>query len=210
MPLLYQQNINEHVKWALWQMDEPESFFILDGYDANHIGHAHKRKQHLAGRYVMKFLMPDLNVNDIIVPPNRKPYFSKHTGVDFSVSHSNQMVGVLIGQQHHVGMDIEFPGQKVISVKDKFMTKEEFIVFHGDSVSDQEKATICWTIKESAYKLIGKMGVDFKRDLQIKEVMTTGEGWTSRLKYSGLPDDLLTANGFCIEGAHVCLMMKKN
>jgi hypothetical protein len=44
MPLLYQQNINEHIIWALWRMDEPIDFFALEGYEASRISHPKKRK----------------------------------------------------------------------------------------------------------------------------------------------------------------------
>ena len=53
MPLVYQQNINEATKMAVWHISEREDFFLKKVTLSNNITHPHKRLQHLAGRYLL-------------------------------------------------------------------------------------------------------------------------------------------------------------
>jgi phosphopantetheinyl transferase len=206
MPLLYQQNINEHIIWALWRVDEPVDFFALEGYEANRISHPQKRKQHLAGRYVLKMLLPDLDLKTISVAENKKP-FIMGSEIDFSITHSDNLVGVIVGRGTRVGMDIEFANQRVLDLSHKFMTTADFSTFYNDDFSDQEKATIAWTMKESAFKLNGIPGVDFKGDLRLIAVEKKQDGWDAKLQsiVNGESNTMI-ANGMKIDGYQICLM----
>jgi phosphopantetheinyl transferase len=206
MPLLYQQNINEHIIWALWRMDEPIDFFALEGYEASRISHPQKRKQHLAGRYVLKMLLPDLDVKTISVAENKKPFITG-SGIDFSITHSDNLVGVIVGRGRRVGMDIEFANQRVLDLSHKFMTTADFSTFYNDDFSDQEKATIAWTMKESAFKLNGIPGVDFKGDLRLIAVEKKEDGWHAKLQsiVNGESNTMI-ANGMEMDGYQICLM----
>jgi phosphopantetheinyl transferase len=206
MPLLYQQNINEHIIWALWRMDEPVDFFAMEGYEASRISHPQKRKQHLAGRYVLKMLLPDLDLKTISVAENKKP-FIMGSEIDFSITHSDNLVGVIVGIGRRVGMDIEFANQRVLDLSHKFMTTADFSTFYNDDFSDQEKATIAWTMKESAFKLNGIPGVDFKRDLRLIAVEKKEDGWHAKLQsiVNGESNTMI-ANGMKIDGYQICLM----
>lgn len=209
MPLLYQQNINEQVKMALWRISEPEAFFQKSGFQANHINHPEKRVQHLAGRFLLKMMLPELAPDSIVVPENRKPYLSTDADMDFSISHANDMVGVIIGKKHKVGMDIEWQGIKVLAVKHKFMNEDDERSFDADEFSEMEKATICWTIKESAFKMMDKRGVDFKRDFVLKKVMKENEGWVATLCNPGFHESELLAKGMVVDRFQICMMANK-
>ena len=206
MPLLYQQNINEHIIWALWRMDEPMDFFAMEGYETSKISHPQKRKQHLAGRYVLKMLLPDLDLKTISVAENKKPFITG-SEIDFSITHSDNLVGVIVGKGRRVGMDIEFANQRVLDLSQKFMTTADFSIFCKDDFSDQEKATICWTMKESAFKLNGIPGVDFKNDLRLIAVEKKEDGWHAKIQtfVCGEPNTKI-ANGMEIDGYQICLM----
>jgi phosphopantetheinyl transferase len=206
MPLLYQQNINEHINWALWRMDEPIDFFELDGYDANKISHLQKRKQHLAGRYVLKMLLPELDLKSIAIAENKKP-FIKGSQIGFSISHSENLVGVIVGLNRKVGMDIEFVNQRVLDLSHKFMTTADVSAFCNEDFADQEKATICWTIKESAFKLNGISGVDFKTDLRLIAVDKKEDGWNAKIQSTVYGEShTMNAIGMKIDGYQICLM----
>lgn len=206
MPLLYQQNINEYVIWALWRMVEPIDFFVLEGHEANQINHPQKRKQHLVGRYLLKKLLPDLDFKTISTAENKKP-FIKESQIEFSISHSDNLVGVIVGLNRRVGIDIEFTNQRVLDLSHKFMTTADFSVFCDDDFPDQEKATIGWTIKESAYKLNGILGVDFKNDLCLIAVDKKEDGWQAKIQsiVNGESNTMI-ANGINIDDYQICLM----
>jgi hypothetical protein len=58
MPLFYQQHINQSTRLAIWKIEESESFFAETVPLKRDITHPHKRLQHLAGRYLLRFLFP--------------------------------------------------------------------------------------------------------------------------------------------------------
>ena len=56
MPLFYQQNINEDAKIGVWHIAETESFFSQKFIPIVSIKNEQKRIQHLAGRFLLKFI----------------------------------------------------------------------------------------------------------------------------------------------------------
>jgi len=56
LALVYQHNINETTRLAVWHITEPESFFLKKVPLKKDVSHPHKRLQHLAGRYLLSFL----------------------------------------------------------------------------------------------------------------------------------------------------------
>jgi hypothetical protein len=87
------------------------------------------------------------------------------------------------------------------------MTTADFSTFYNDDFSDQEKATIAWTMKESAFKLNGIPGVDFKGDLRLISVEKKQEGWHAKLQsiVNGESNTMI-ANGMKMDGYQICLM----
>jgi hypothetical protein len=65
MPLFYQHNINRDTKLGIWRIDEPESFFLEKVPLKQDVSHPFKRRQHLAGRYLLSYLFPDFPVEEI-------------------------------------------------------------------------------------------------------------------------------------------------
>ena len=59
MPLFYQHNINESTKLAIWHITEEEEFFLRSVPLKRDVSHVQKRLQHLAGRYLLRELLPD-------------------------------------------------------------------------------------------------------------------------------------------------------
>ena len=65
MALFYQHNINETTKLAIWKIEEEAYFFLEQVPLQREITHPHKRLQHLAGRYLLRFLFPDFPFDEI-------------------------------------------------------------------------------------------------------------------------------------------------
>ena len=61
MPLVYQQNINEHTKIGVWHILEAEDFFLEKVKEQYKITHPQKRIQHLAGRYLLLEMANDIS-----------------------------------------------------------------------------------------------------------------------------------------------------
>ena len=72
MPLFFQQDIDDTTRLAIWKIEEEEAFFHVPLQ--REITHPHKRLQHLAGRYLLKYLFPDFPTELIRIADTRKPF----------------------------------------------------------------------------------------------------------------------------------------
>ena len=205
MPLLYQQNINEQINLAIWKMEEEEDFFVLEGYHALFIKHDEKRKQHLAGRFLLRTMMPGLNMENVELDKNGKP-FIKGSKADFSISHSGDLVTVLVAMERRVGVDVEEINDRILRVQHKFMSEKDEEAFQSTAFTNTERATICWTVKEAVYKLHGKSGVDFKRDIRLKKISKTQEGWEGEFEFGQEESSILICKGFKKNNAFVSVV----
>src|SRR5687768_8575518 len=112
MPLFFQQVIDEYTKLALWKIEEEEGFFSQHVPLQRSITHPHKRLQHLAGRYLLKYLFPDFPIALIQIADTRKPYL-KEEDYHFSISHCGDYAGVIVSKNRKVGIDIELVTPKI-------------------------------------------------------------------------------------------------
>ncbi len=76
MPLFYQHNINQDTKLGIWHIEEPESFFLEKVPLKRDVTHPFKRRQHLAGRYLLSYLFPDFPVEEIRIADTRQPFLA--------------------------------------------------------------------------------------------------------------------------------------
>ncbi len=175
MPLVYQQNINESSKIAVWHINENADFFLKTVPLQKEISHPHKRLQHLAGRYLLKELYPAFPLELIQIAETRKPFLETET-FHFSISHCGDYAAALVSKTHRVGVDIESVREKIARIVPKFISEKELNIL--PIMGNDKLATLCWSAKESIYKWQGKFGVDFKRDIRIEQIVgddNTGE-----------------------------------
>ena len=121
MPLFFQHIINETTRLGIWKIDEPELFFLEQVPLQRAITHPHKRLQHLAGRYLLKYFFPDFPYHEIAIADTRKPYLP-YEQYHFSISHCGDYAAAIISSTHRVGIDIEIPSEKVERIKHKFLS----------------------------------------------------------------------------------------
>jgi len=174
MPLVYQQNINEATKLAVWHITEPEEFFKTKVMLSNAITHPHKRLQHLAGRYLLTELYEDFPLELIKIADTKKP-FLVNDAFHFSISHCGEYAAAIVSRSRRVGVDIEVVSEKVQRIRDKFLSGEEQemlkkIINVQYSTNNVQLLTIAWSIKETMFKWYGDGGVDFKEHLHINNI----------------------------------------
>ena len=174
MPLVYQQNINEHTKLAVWHIDEEEHFFLQRVPLQKEITHPHKRLQHLAGRYLLTELFPDFPLELIRIADTKKP-FLENEKFHFSLSHSGDYAAVLVSTANRVGVDIELVSEKAERIKNKFLSSREQLMMEevkmkGLSISNHELFAFAWSIKEAMFKWYGLGGIDFRKHLHIDQL----------------------------------------
>jgi phosphopantetheinyl transferase len=177
MPLFYQQHINQSTRLAIWKIEESESYFSETVPLLRDITHPHKRLQHLAGRYLLRFLFPDFPYSEILIADTRKPYLANEA-YHFSISHCGDFAAAIVSKNERVGIDMEIPSEKIYRIAHKFVNEEESEMLEVETANEQltsnkltnqqiNKLTILWCAKETMFKWYALGNVDFRAMLQV-------------------------------------------
>jgi len=185
LALFYQHNINESTKLGIWKIEEPEEFFLAEVPLNRAITHPHKRLQHLAGRYLLKYLFPDFPYTEIVIADTRKPYLP-YEQYHFSISHCGNYAAALVSNQQRVGIDIELPSPKIRKISHKFLNIEEREKFNitptayntNDKLHliNDKLLTVLWSTKEAVFKWWGWGSVDFSDHILLQAFDIKEEG----------------------------------
>lgn len=178
MPLFYQHNINQFTKLAVWRINEPESFFMSQVSLQREITHPHKRLQHLAGRYLLRFLFPDFPYGLIQIASTKKPYLPGDA-YHFSISHCGDYAAAIVSSSQRVGIDIEIPTIKVARIRHKFLHAIEWEAIetsHAKGTAEDvalnealvRQLTLLWSAKEAVFKWYGHGEVDFSEHIRLQ------------------------------------------
>jgi 4'-phosphopantetheinyl transferase EntD len=177
MPLFYQHDINGDTKLAIWQIAETESFFLEKVPLKRDVTHPFKRRQHLAGRYLLSLLFPDFPVEEIRIADTRQPFLEGER-YHFSISHCGAFAAAIVSRTYRVGVDIELVTPRITRVAEKFLSEGEMTFFNDDYTFfleqwglrgrvEQEFLTLIWSAKEALFKWYGRGELDFKRHMQL-------------------------------------------
>lgn len=164
MPVFFQKEIDVNTRLGIWHIREEESFFKKLVPIHREVTHAHKRLQHLAGRFLLKYLFPDFPSHLIQIADTKKP-FLKNEIYHFSISHCGDYAAAIVSATNRVGIDIEIPVEKIARIRHKFLSDEEQETINPLSVVE---LTQIWSAKEAVFKWYGLGKVDFKDHIQLK------------------------------------------
>lgn len=105
----------------------------------------------------------------ILYHDNGAPYLPDYEHLDISISHTHGYVAVALAEQGYVGIDIEQISNKVERVKQKFVGEDE-------APKDLNQLILHWSAKETAFKMMHRNKVDFKKHLHIQPFEQAEEG----------------------------------
>jgi len=166
MPIFFQQDIDATTRLAIWKIEEDEAFFDVPLQRS--ITHPHKRLQHLAGRYLLRYLFPRFPLDLIRIADTRKPFLPDEA-YHFSISHCDEYAAVIVSRNNRVGIDVEAELKKVERIRHKFIGKEEEKL--GESLSPGVPfPMLVWSMKEALFKWYGKGGLDFRTHMQVQSI----------------------------------------
>jgi 4'-phosphopantetheinyl transferase EntD len=170
MPLFYSQTIDPNTRLAIWHITEDESFFLEWVPLSRQITHAHKRLQHLAGRFLLQYLFPDFPLHLIQVANTRRPYLPEESH-HFSISHCGPFAAAIVSTQKRVGIDIEQQTERMLHILPKFLNQKERSLVQPHA-TDQliNMATLLWSAKEAMFKWYSLGEIDFKQHLLIENI----------------------------------------
>ena len=178
MPLLNDLVPNQSLLCKLWRIDDsedimdPNNGLNSDDYQiflsrkANHM-----KRQFLASRKLISLVDPDLRVSY----KDDMPFLSNNRNI--SISHSDNLVTILISENKGIGIDVERINNKVHSIKSKFLNQKEINYLSG--YEESRNLTKAWTAKEAIYKALRMPGIIFSENILIEEFnneSTTGIG----------------------------------
>jgi phosphopantetheinyl transferase len=171
MPIFYQHQINDTTRLGIWKIEETEEFFKGNVPQHRDVTHPHKRLQHLAGRFLLQFLFPDFPYELIQIADTRKPFLPDEQ-YHFSISHCGDYAAAIVSKDKRTGIDIEIPAEKISKIMHKFLSAKEHETFDmiHTAADHVPLATLLWSAKESVFKWYGNGGVDFRKQIQLKQI----------------------------------------
>jgi phosphopantetheinyl transferase len=176
MPFFYQQNINETRHLAIWSITEPVSFFETNVKLVVDIHNEERKLQHLAVRLLLQLMMPEVDLKQLVMADNGKPYL-KGLPFHFSFSHCKGYAAVAVSDTDPIGIDIEIIHPRIMKVANKFLNEEERQMAATLSESDQLKQTaFFWAAKEAMYKQHEQLGIDFANDFKVLAIASENRG----------------------------------
>jgi len=162
MPLYKEWSPDAHSLAAIWKIEEPEAFFAAATGLTETIKHDKRRIERLAGRYLLQYLKEDFPLLHIYADAEDKPRIPADQYY-FSISHSYPYIAAMVSDIHECGIDIQCWHPRMEALQHKFLSREEQLYFRNDT----RLITLGWSIKEAAYKWLGRRGIEFIEQLQI-------------------------------------------
>ncbi len=117
-----------------------------------------RRIERLAWRVLLRSISP---VAKVEYQPNGRPEIKKSSYRHISVSHCRDFVAVALSQKP-CGVDLERADRNFCRVQSRYMTAQE-----ASLCADEHWAAVVWCAKEALFKMAGREGIDFLRDMQI-------------------------------------------
>ena len=169
--LVFREHINDS-ELIIWQIDETlEELMELSKHHYDHeleaISNDVRKKERILSRYLLEMLIG--RKAEVKYEASGKPIMD---GVNFSISHTKNYVAVIVGSGI-VGVDIEHKSDRIFKVTEKIMHPEELNTLSSYTKNSEEKgifsseaqkfALLCWCAKETVFKMIDEIGVDFTK-----------------------------------------------
>jgi len=178
MPLILKKNLTPEGVWGLWDIMEPESYF-MDRLDLSIIEKAnldqikgHRRLEWLAARYLLHLLSERHLRGEVLKDEFGKPFLSG-ADWDISLSHSNNLAGIA-AFPHAVGIDVQKIVAKIERIAHKYLSEYEAANIRYRH--RLEYLHLYWGAKEAMYKAYGRKEIDFKRHLKIEPFVFSPTG----------------------------------
>jgi phosphopantetheinyl transferase len=138
------------------------------------IHHPEKQLEFAASRYLRTSLLglEQIHYSEIGAP------FIENAGY-ISLSHTLGLVGLAHSEAFNVGLDLETIREKAVTIGPKFIHPSETEHFDQENAFDM---SLLWSFKETLFKLAGRKGVHFNKDLIVQR---SGEQFTGSIDQYG-------------------------
>lgn len=169
MAILQKQYTDTSGMMGVWKISESEEELNnllnpLDKDELSLVSISRKWKEKASARILLRELLSEskISANKILYDEFGKPYLDSGK-IFISISHSGGYAAAIVNSKQAVGIDIEIPTMKILSVAPRVLSENELAEVKGDLI----KATVYWCCKEALYKLHGLRNLDFRKNLYI-------------------------------------------
>lgn len=171
MPAVKLEKINNNSFWCLWEITESLEQMLRNTVlseegkeEIEKIHHPVTKIESLGSRRCIQQIAKEIGMDYKGV---YKDEFDKPHLVDskfhISLSHAYPYAAGIVHKKLPVGIDIEKPKEKLLKVSQRFLCRDEWL-YAGD---DLKKLCVYWTGKEAIYKLNGRKGLSFQKNIFI-------------------------------------------
>ncbi len=177
MPLIHSIKQEDKFKLSIWETTEPLSFFeqvphsYVNGVDYEQFNERRK-KEFLATRFLLYSMLNDASL-ELTYNEIGQPVIANRP-LKISFTHSGNRVGVMVSEKHAVALDLEIIHPKVQRVYQKFLSDIEIAALGNDLKTDD--LILCWSTKETVYKLMSTPGLSFSGEIHLKLPATGSKG----------------------------------
>lgn len=186
MALWKRHKEGDNCLWAIWKVDETVEQILSmlphnDTYrrDIARFASSARQLEWLAVRALLYVLLGE--EKEICYREDGKPYLADGS-YSISISHTRGYVAVIIGEQgKEVGIDIEHYAGRVRRVAARFMRPDECAgIYQG---TDTWGLLLHWCAKETIFKCLNIVEVDFKEHLQVYPFRLESKGTFQAVEY---------------------------
>ncbi|HPR30622.1 MAG TPA: 4'-phosphopantetheinyl transferase superfamily protein [Prolixibacteraceae bacterium] len=175
MPLIL-NDYESSYRLALWRPDEPLAYFEgkarFTPYDERiyqEINNTVRKKEWLAVRIMLNEVLgfwPNITYTE-----TGKPLLNNHQR-HLSISHSREMVGILLCTSPYAGIDIEKSDRNIDKVRHRFLSASEQEYLERNP--EIRHKIIYWCAKEAIFKSVNAPHIEFSKQIQILDIKEDG------------------------------------
>lgn len=176
--LIRKEHIHEDGLLGLWKMEEskqellelfPQNLRVRASDYVDKMRSGQRALEWLTTRLMVLILLNEEKITKR--KKNGQPYITDGS-YNISISHTKNYAAILLHKTKTVGIDIEARTERVLKIASKFISETEYI----DSSQKTEHQLLHWSAKESMFKAMNLVGVDFKEHLHIEHFTPSKSG----------------------------------
>lgn len=155
---------------GIWKMEESVeeisshlSTKCLENERYQSITNPTRKLEFLSVRLLLKTLCKEEKT--IIYNEAGKPSLEDNS-FKISISHTKNFVAILLHPTKELGIDIEYISDRVLNLKERFLSKEELTCL--DKTQTALHSLLFWSAKETVFKIIPECDIDFIEHIHIQ------------------------------------------
>lgn len=170
MPLLLQDFLSDHSRFAVWYINEPTEVLaeglLLTSQEQAYLmqrSAGQKQQQFLVARRLFALLIGESR--PVLYQQSGRPY-APGAFWSISVSHSGAYVAVAVAEGREIGIDIELSPRRSLWAGRNYYLNEDEQGWAGQAES-YDLLHLVWSAKEAVFKFADNPGLDFKNDITV-------------------------------------------